>query len=71
MKCVFYSYSSAICLEAFLACLNGGDLLQSLKISGGHIPCCCNRKRYCFNKFEEFNLLIHENIKRLKRNEVM
>ena len=66
MKCVFYSYNSAICLEPFLACLNGGDLLQSLKIPGGHILCCCNRKSYCLNKFEKLNLLIHENIKRLK-----
>ena len=30
------------CLEPFLACLNGGDLLQSLKIPGGHIPWNCD-----------------------------
>ena len=31
-----------ICSEPFLACLNGGDLLQSLKIPGGHIPWNCD-----------------------------
>ena len=35
-------YNMSECLQPFLACLNGGDLLQSLKIPGGHIPWNCD-----------------------------